>query len=64
MEYISKTQKIKISSLHELFHSGDNNISLTKEPSRTNLADLFTKELPREAYETFRDAIGVLPMRG
>ena len=63
MEYMSKTQRIKISALNEIFHGQDvdqNYIKLVKEPSKTNLADAFTKELPREAFELLRDTMGIL----
>ena len=38
----------------------DKFVQLTKEPSRTNLADLFTKELDRETFLRMRGSIGVL----
>ena len=63
MEYVTKTQRTKISSLNEIFYGPDSeNVKLVKEPSKTNLADVFTKELPREAFETLRDSMRVLPL--
>ena len=63
MDYISKTQKVRISGLHELFHGPEapkRGIVLSKEPSRSNLADIFTKEVDRECFLRLRDSIGVL----
>ena len=36
-------------------------ISLVYVPTQDNLADLFTKALPREKFEAFRKALGLLP---
>ena len=36
-------------------------ISLAYVPTQDNLADLFTKALPREKFEAFRKALGLLP---
>ena len=36
-------------------------ISLAYVPTQDNLADLFTKSLPRETFEAFRKALGLLP---
>ena len=36
-------------------------ISLAYVPTHDNLADLFTKALPREKFEAFRKALGLLP---
>jgi len=35
-------------------------ISLVYVPTQDNLADLFTKALPREKFEAFRKALGLL----
>ena len=36
-------------------------ISLVYVPTQDNLADLFTKARPREKFEAFRKALGLLP---
>ena len=36
-------------------------IGLAYVPTQDNLADLFTKALPREKFEAFRKALGLLP---
>ena len=36
-------------------------INLAYVPTQDNLADLFTKALPREKLEAFRKALGLLP---
>jgi hypothetical protein len=36
-------------------------ISLAYVPTQDNLADLFTKALPREKFEAFRKDLGLLP---
>ena len=37
-------------------------ISLAYVPTQDNLADLFTKALPREKFEAFRKDLGLLPV--
>ena len=36
-------------------------ISLAYVPTQDNLTDLFTNALPREKFEAFRKALGLLP---
>ena len=36
-------------------------ISLAYVPTQDNIVDLFTKALPREKFEAFRKALGLLP---
>ena len=36
-------------------------IGLAYVPTQDNIADLFTKALPREKFEAFRKALGLLP---
>ena len=36
-------------------------INLIYVPTQDNLVDLFTKALPREKFEAFRKALGLLP---
>ncbi len=43
----------------ERFSAGE--ISLAYVPTQDNIADLFTKALPREKFEAFRKALGSLP---
>ena len=45
--------------VRERFSAGE--ISLAYVPTQENIADLFTKALPREKFEAFRKALGLLP---
>ena len=47
--------------VRERLHAGE--ITLTYCPTQDNIADLFTKALPREKFEAFRKALGCLPFR-
>ena len=47
--------------VREGLHAGE--ITLTYCPTQDNIADLFTKALPREKFEAFRQALGCLPFR-
>ena len=48
--------------VRERLHVGE--IILTYYPTQDNIADFFTKALPREKFEAFRKALGLLPFRG
>ena len=48
--------------VRERLHAGD--IDLAYVPTQDNVADLFTKALPREKFEAFRKALGLLPCGG
>jgi hypothetical protein len=48
--------------LHD--HIKDGTIQMTYIPSASNLADLFTKPLPKPLHCKFTEAIGVLPGQG
>ena len=48
--------------VRERFHAGD--IDLVYVPTQDNVADIFTKALPREKFEAFRKALGLLPCGG
>ena len=45
--------------VRERFSAGE--ISLAYVPTQDNIVDLFTKALPREKFEAFRKALGLLP---
>ncbi|KAH7422711.1 hypothetical protein KP509_12G021500 [Ceratopteris richardii] len=48
--------------VRERFHVGD--IDLVYVPTQDNVADIFTKALPREKFEAFPKALGLLPCGG
>ncbi|KAH7277366.1 hypothetical protein KP509_39G047300 [Ceratopteris richardii] len=48
--------------VRERLHAGD--IDLLYVLTQDNVADIFTKALPREKFETFRKALGLLPCGG
>ena len=48
--------------VRERLHAGD--IDLVYVPTQDNVADIFTKALPREKFEAFRKALGLLPCGG
>ncbi|WP_286497660.1 Ty1/Copia family ribonuclease HI, partial [Escherichia coli] len=45
--------------VRERLHAGE--ISLAYVSTHDNVADIFTKALPREKFEAFRKALGLLP---
>ena len=57
----ARTKHIKVHYhyVRERLSAGE--ISLVYVPTQDNLADLFTKALPREKFEAFRKALGLLP---
>ena len=57
MDYVEKTQRVLLGALHDLFEQ--KGMSLTKEPTATNAADVMTKALPREAHERHALSLGV-----
>lgn len=53
MDYIEKTQRVRLAGLSELLVQPDG-ASLNKEPTESNVADLFTKALNRESFVKHR----------
>ena len=48
--------------VREHLHAED--IDLAYAPTQDNMADIFTKALPRKNFEAFRKALGLLPCGG
>ena len=61
MEYMEKTQRVRLGGLHEMLCEADD-VSLNKEPTDTNTADVFTKPLERESFVRHRQGLQVKPM--
>lgn len=57
MAYMEKTQKVRIGELHDIMNLP--NVDLIKWPTDTNVADMFTKPLPREPFEKHRGFLGL-----
>ena len=55
----SKHIEVYYHYIRERFSAGE--ISLAYVPTQENIADLFTKALPREKFEAFRKALGLIP---
>ena len=56
-EYCEKTQRVHLGALHDLFQQ--KGMSLTKEPTGTNPADLIPKPLQKELHARHVRALGV-----
>ena len=53
MVYVDKTQRVNLGWLHDTyFGEYSEGLSLVKEPTKTNLADLFTKPVSRQVLQT------------
>ena len=63
-EFHARTKHIDI-ALHFLRDHVQNKVlELKYVPSRENLADIFTKALPKPLHEELRTGLGVMPVRG
>lgn len=59
MEYMEKTQRVRLGGLHEICCEAEG-VSLNKEPTDTNVADTFAKALDREAFVRHRNNLHVV----
>ena len=59
MEYVEKTQRVRLGALHDTFKL--DGMELVKEPTATNIADIFTKGLDRETFQKHRDRLTLIP---
>ncbi len=58
---LSRSQRVSIGVLHEVFRDPTMKISATYAASRDQLADIFTKALLPADFAAQRSAIGVIP---
>ena len=58
MQYIEKTQKVRLGCLHDVYTQPGH--TLIKWPTGTNTADTFTKPLEREPFEFHRNGLGIV----
>ena len=61
MLFLTRTKHIEVNYHYVRERFSAEEISLDYVPTQENIADLFTKALPREKFEAFRKALGLLP---